>query len=122
MATKIVLPEMGEGVIEGTLSRWLVKPGDQVAQYAPIAEVETDKVTTETTAEMAGTILELCVTEGQTVPVGTVSGLYRRSRRAGARKWRSSRRTGGTERGDRGHRVDTRATCPAPGSARSHPQ
>jgi 2-oxoglutarate dehydrogenase E2 component (dihydrolipoamide succinyltransferase) len=72
MATKIILPEMGEGVIEGTLARWLVKPGDRVEQYAPIAEVETDKVTTETTAESAGTILELLVNEGQTVPVGTV--------------------------------------------------
>jgi 2-oxoglutarate dehydrogenase E2 component (dihydrolipoamide succinyltransferase) len=72
MATKIILPEMGEGVIEGTLARWLVKPGDRVEQYAPIAEVETDKVTTETTAESAGTILELLVSEGQTVPVGTV--------------------------------------------------
>jgi 2-oxoglutarate dehydrogenase E2 component (dihydrolipoamide succinyltransferase) len=72
MATKIILPEMGEGVIEGTLARWLVKPGDHVEQYAPIAEVETDKVTTETTAESAGTILELLVSEGQTVPVGTV--------------------------------------------------
>ncbi|MEZ4518456.1 MAG: biotin/lipoyl-containing protein [Chloroflexota bacterium] len=72
MATKVILPEMGEGVIEGTLSRWLVKPGDYVEQYAPIAEVETDKVTTETTAEAAGTILELCIPEGQTIPVGTV--------------------------------------------------
>lgn len=72
MATKVILPEMGEGVIEGTLARWLVKPGDRVEQYAPIAEVETDKVTTETTAETAGIVLELCVPEGRTVPVGTV--------------------------------------------------
>ena len=72
MAHKITLPEMGEGVIEGTLSRWLVKEGERIEQYAPIAEVETDKVTTETTAETAGTILQLCVREGETVPVGTV--------------------------------------------------
>ncbi len=72
MAQEIILPEMGEGVIEGTLAKWLVKPGDTVEKYAPIAEVETDKVTTETTAETAGTILELCVAEGATVPVGTV--------------------------------------------------
>jgi len=72
MATKITLPEMGEGVIEGTLARWLVKEGDRVERYAPIAEVETDKVTTETTTETAGTILQLCVREGETVPVGTV--------------------------------------------------
>ena len=72
MASRITLPEMGEGVIEGTLSRWLVKEGDRVEQFAPIAEVETDKVTTETTSDSAGVILKLCVNEGETVPVGTV--------------------------------------------------
>ncbi len=72
MATSIILPEMGEGVIEGTLSRWLVNEGDRIEQFAPIAEVETDKVTTETTSETAGVILKLCVNEGQTIPVGTV--------------------------------------------------
>ena len=46
MSTQITLPEMGEGVIEGTLARWLVREGDRVERYAPIAEVETDKVTT----------------------------------------------------------------------------
>ena len=72
MATSILLPEMGEGVIEGTLSRWLVNEGDRIEQFAPIAEVETDKVTTETTSDTAGVILKLCVNEGQTIPVGTV--------------------------------------------------
>ncbi len=72
MASRITLPEMGEGVIEGTLARWLVKEGDRIEQYAPIAEVETDKVTTETTSEAAGVVLKLCVNEGATIPVGTV--------------------------------------------------
>ncbi len=72
MASRITLPEMGEGVIEGTLSRWLVKEGDRVEQFAPIAEVETDKVTTETTSDKAGVVLKLCVQEGETIPVGTV--------------------------------------------------
>jgi pyruvate dehydrogenase complex dihydrolipoamide acetyltransferase long form len=72
MAIRVTLPEMGEGVIEGTLARWLVKEGERIEQFAPIAEVETDKVTTETTSETAGTILKLCVREGETVPVGTV--------------------------------------------------
>lgn len=72
MASTVTLPEMGEGVIEGTLARWLVKEGDRIEQYAPIAEVETDKVTTETTSESAGVVLKLCVNEGDTVPVGTV--------------------------------------------------
>lgn len=72
MASRITLPEMGEGVIEGTLARWLVKEGDRIEQYAPIAEVETDKVTTETTSEAGGVILKLCVNEGATIPVGTI--------------------------------------------------
>lgn len=72
MASTVMLPEMGEGVIEGTLARWLVKVGDRIEQYAPIAEVETDKVTTETTSASAGVILKLCVSEGETIPVGTV--------------------------------------------------
>lgn len=72
MTTKIILPEMGEGVIEGTLARWLVKEGDRVEQFAPLAEIETDKVTTEITSEVAGTILKLLVDEGETIPVDTV--------------------------------------------------
>ena len=72
MATRITLPEMGEGVIEGTIARWLVQEGEHIEKFAPIAEVETDKVTTETTSEAAGTVLKLCVPEGETVPVGTI--------------------------------------------------
>jgi len=75
MTTEITLPEMGEGVIEGTLARWLVREGDRVERYAPIAEVETDKVTTETTTETAGTVLRLLVGEGETIPVGTVMAI-----------------------------------------------
>jgi 2-oxoglutarate dehydrogenase E2 component (dihydrolipoamide succinyltransferase) len=72
MAIKIIMPEMGEGVIEGTVSRWLKQEGDEVDQYEPILEIETDKVTTETTAEEAGTLLKILVDEGETVEVGTV--------------------------------------------------
>lgn len=72
MAIKVTMPEMGEGVIEGTVSRWLKNVGDRVEQYEPVLEIETDKVTTEATAEVAGTILEIYVAEGETVPVGTL--------------------------------------------------
>ncbi|MCP4359071.1 MAG: 2-oxo acid dehydrogenase subunit E2 [Chloroflexi bacterium] len=72
MITKIIMPEMGEGVVDGTVSRWLVAEGDFVKQYDPILEIETDKVTTEATAEEAGTILKLCVEEGAVVEVGEV--------------------------------------------------
>ncbi len=71
MVTSIIFPEMGEGVIEGTLTRWLVEEGQKVEQYDPIAELETDKVTTEISSDVAGTVLKLCVKEGETVPVET---------------------------------------------------
>lgn len=72
MVTKVIMPEMGEGVVEGTVSRWLKQVGDAVEQYEPLLEIETDKVTTEATAEEAGTLLEILVPEGETVDVGTV--------------------------------------------------
>ncbi len=72
MSTEIIFPEMGEGVIEGTLSRWLVSEGDEIEEFEPLAEVETDKVTTEITSEVSGTILKLAVDEGETIPVDTV--------------------------------------------------
>jgi 2-oxoglutarate dehydrogenase dihydrolipoamide succinyltransferase (E2 component) len=72
MATKITMPEMGEGVIEGTIGRWLKQEGDKVDQYEPLLEIETDKVTTEATAETAGTLLKILVAEGETIEVGTV--------------------------------------------------
>lgn len=72
MAFKVSMPEMGEGVIEGTISQWLKKVGDKVQQFEPILEIETDKVTTEATADEAGTLLEILVPAGQTVEVGTL--------------------------------------------------
>jgi len=75
MAHKIILPEMGEGVFEGTLTRWLVKPGDRVEAFEPIAEVETDKVTTELMSEISGIVLELSAAEGDVVPVDAVVAL-----------------------------------------------
>ncbi len=72
MSTQVILPQMGEGVIEGTIARWLKQVGDAVAKYDPLLEVETDKVTTEITAEADGVLLERRVAEGATVAVGSV--------------------------------------------------
>lgn len=72
MITKVIMPEMGEGVTEGTVVQWLVKEGDFVKQYAPLMEVETDKVTTEITTEEAGTVLKMLANEGDVVEVGAV--------------------------------------------------
>jgi 2-oxoisovalerate dehydrogenase E2 component (dihydrolipoyl transacylase) len=72
MATEIIMPVLGEGVIEGQIARWLKKEGDKVKRFEPILEIETDKVTTEATAEVEGVLLQILVAEGETVPVGTV--------------------------------------------------
>lgn len=72
MATKVIMPQLGESVVEGTVSQWLKKEGDKVDRYEPILEIETDKVTTEATAEVAGTLLKIYVGEGETVPAGTL--------------------------------------------------
>src|ERR671914_697018 len=66
------MPQMGESIAEGTVSRWLKKVGDQVKRDEPIFEISTDKVDAEIPAPNAGVLAEIIVTEGQTVPVQTV--------------------------------------------------
>ena len=66
------MPQMGESIAEGTLSRWLKKVGDEVKRDEPIFEISTDKVDAEIPAPTAGVLAEILVTEGQTVAVQTV--------------------------------------------------
>src|ERR1700709_2859556 len=68
----IVMPQMGESIVEGTLTKWLKKPGDKVERDEPLFEISTDKVDTEIPAPAAGTLGELLVQEGQTVQVNAV--------------------------------------------------
>ncbi|MFC5713291.1 dihydrolipoamide acetyltransferase family protein [Thalassorhabdus alkalitolerans] len=70
MAEKITMPQLGESVTEGTISKWLVKPGDKVNKYDPIAEVMTDKVNAEVPSSFTGTITELVAGEDETIQVG----------------------------------------------------
>ena len=71
MAIEVELPALGESVVEGTVSRWLVKEGDAVAVDQPLVEVTTDKVDAEIPAPAAGVLEKILVREGETVPVGT---------------------------------------------------
>src|SRR3982750_1178560 len=66
------MPQMGESIAEGTLSRWLKKVGDPVKRDEPIFEISTDKVDAEIPAAANGVLAEILVTEGQTVAVQTV--------------------------------------------------
>ncbi|MFP3917188.1 dihydrolipoamide acetyltransferase family protein [Lysinibacillus telephonicus] len=68
----ILMPQLGESVTEGTIEKWLVKPGDKVNKYDPLAEVVTDKVNAEIPSSFSGTIKELIANEGETLPVGEV--------------------------------------------------
>ena len=68
----VIMPQMGESIAEGTLSRWLKKVGDEVKRDEPIFEISTDKVDAEIPAPSAGVLAEILVTEGQTVPVQPV--------------------------------------------------
>ena len=70
MAIAVELPALGESVVEGTISRWLVKEGDRVEVDQPLVEVTTDKVDAEIPAPVAGVVEALLVNEGETVPVG----------------------------------------------------
>jgi 2-oxoglutarate dehydrogenase E2 component (dihydrolipoamide succinyltransferase) len=64
------MPQLGESVVEGTISRWLKSPGDRVDKYEPMLEVTTDKVDTEITAPAEGQVLQIYVDEGETVEAG----------------------------------------------------
>ena len=68
----VIMPQMGESIAEGTMSRWLKKVGDAVKRDEPIFEISTDKVDAEIPSPTAGVLAEVLVTEGQTVPVQTI--------------------------------------------------
>lgn len=72
MATEVIMPQMGESIAEGTITKWLKKVGDPVKRDEPIFEISTDKVDAEIPAPSAGTLVEIKVQEGQTVPINTV--------------------------------------------------
>src|SRR5215813_12651182 len=72
MPTDVIMPQMGESIAEGTITRWMKKVGDTVKRDEPIFEISTDKVDAEIPSPAAGTLLEIKVPEGQTVAINTV--------------------------------------------------
>src|SRR5262252_952848 len=75
MAVDVIMPQMGESIFEGTITRWLKKPGDKVERDEPLFEISTDKVDAEIPSPSAGVLKEIKVSEGQTVPIQTVVGV-----------------------------------------------
>jgi pyruvate dehydrogenase E2 component (dihydrolipoamide acetyltransferase) len=75
MPTDVLMPQMGESIFEGTITKWLKKPGDKVQRDEPLFEISTDKVDAEIPAPAAGILKEIKVSEGATVQVNTVVGV-----------------------------------------------
>ena len=74
-AVDVIMPQMGESIFEGTITKWLKKPGDKIERDEPLFEISTDKVDAEIPSPAAGVLKEIKVHEGQTVPIQTVVAL-----------------------------------------------
>ncbi|HEX9140944.1 MAG TPA: biotin/lipoyl-containing protein, partial [Gaiellaceae bacterium] len=72
MAYEFKLPDLGEGLTEGEIARWLVSEGQEIGEDDPLVEIQTDKTTVEIPSPAAGTVTSILVEEGKVVPVGTV--------------------------------------------------
>ena len=72
MPSSFRLPDLGEGLTEGEVARWLVTEGQELAEDDPLVEIQTDKATVEIPSPFAGTVLRILVAEGEVAPVGTV--------------------------------------------------
>ncbi len=101
----ILMPQLGESVTEGTIEKWLVKPGDTVNKYDPLAEVNTDKVTAEVPSSFTGIIQELIAQEGEALAVGSIictieiEGAGTPEKAEAACKGTGKRNAGSTDRG-----------------------
>src|SRR5262247_3403028 len=84
MAAQVIMPQMGESIAEGTITKWLKKVGDAVKRDEPIFEISTDKVDAEIPSPVAGTLTEIKVGEGQTVAINTVVALISEAGEAAA--------------------------------------
>ena len=73
---ELKMPKLGESVTEGTIGKWLKQPGEVVAKYDLLVEVQTDKVNTEIPSPVAGTLKDVKVKEGDTVPIGTLLATF----------------------------------------------
>jgi 2-oxoglutarate dehydrogenase E2 component (dihydrolipoamide succinyltransferase) len=73
--TKVIMPQMGESIFEGTLTKWLKKPGDNVKRDEPLFEISTDKIDSEIPSPASGILQKILIPEGQTVEINTVVGI-----------------------------------------------
>ena len=105
----VLMPQMGESIAEGTLSKWLKKLGDEVKRDEPLFEISTDKVDAEIPAPTAGVLAEIKVQEGQTVPVQTLVAVIETDKSAASTRRRQPR-----SRGRRRASAPAQSGLPAP--------
>ena len=109
---KVTMPQLGESVAEGTIGKWLKQPGDHVAKYEPLLEVITDKVNAEVPSPFEGTLTEILVEEGATVPNNAEIAVIETADGAGARRGCRSRGRTGRDEAGRGPRRLPRPRLP----------
>src|SRR5438105_1160666 len=103
MGYEFKLPDLGEGLTEGEIARWLVAEGDEIAEDQPLVEIATDKTTVEIPSPAGGKVAQILVGEGEVVPVGTllvVIDARRPAARAGGRRRSRARPRHRTRRQD----------------------
>jgi len=83
---ELKMPKLGESVTEGTIGKWLKQPGEKVEKYDLLVEVQTDKVNTEIPSPVAGTLKDVKVNEGDTVPIGALLATFDTAESAEDRK------------------------------------
>ena len=101
----VVMPQMGESIAEGTLSKWLKKVGDEIKRDEPLFEISTDKVDAEIPSAAAGVLAEILVAEGETVPVQTVVARLETEKGAATSGAPAGTATGGARSGGNGATV-----------------
>ncbi len=92
--TKVIMPQMGESIFEGTITKWLKQPGDTIARDEPLFEISTDKVDSEIPSPAAGTLKEIVIAEGETVEINTVVALITSAGSDAAAGSEETRKTG----------------------------
>ncbi len=120
MPTDIIMPQMGESIVEGTITKWLKKPGDKVQRDEPLFEISTDKVDAEIPAPASGVLQEIKVTEGTTVGVNTIVGTIAADGEAAAAPTKAAPRPAPPAKDEK--KEDTKpATAPAPAATAAIP-
>jgi 2-oxoglutarate dehydrogenase E2 component (dihydrolipoamide succinyltransferase) len=114
MPTDVIMPQMGESIFEGTITKWLKKAGDAVEKDEPLFEISTDKVDAEIPSPVAGVLSEIKVPEGATVEINTVVAVVTEKQGSGIRDQGSENRDQGSENREQGTGIRDQGTVGGP--------